>query len=68
MIDLTTCTHHQFTPPGAGLATLTVQCAWCMKSAGIPLGNGSHGICSEHAAQVIEAYRARKREKNAKQG
>ena len=26
-----------------------VECAWHLQEAGLPLGNGSHGICKEHA-------------------
>lgn len=59
MIDL--CTQKHSTPPGAGMATLTVQCAWCLTEQGRPLGNGSHGICTEHAARILAAHRARRK-------
>jgi len=29
------------------------DCAWCMTEEGIPLGDGSHGICDEHAEQLV---------------
>jgi hypothetical protein len=36
----------------------TAQCAWCLEAAGLPMRNGSHGICSYHAAVVLEQYQA----------
>lgn len=34
-----------------------LDCAWCLKEAGLPMGNGSHGICQRHAAIVEEQAR-----------
>jgi hypothetical protein len=31
-----------------------MDCAWCMVEQGIELGNGSHGICAEHAEEQQE--------------
>jgi hypothetical protein len=28
-------------------------CAWCLSEQGIPAGEGSHGICKEHASQLL---------------
>lgn len=33
-----------------------IDCAWCMDEQGLPLGNGSHGICPSHAVKVLEAW------------
>jgi len=33
-------------------------CAWCRSEAGEEMGEGSHGICSEHAEQKYQAWRA----------
>ena len=53
--------HQHSTLPGAGMATLTVQCAWCLRDAGqLPLNTESHGICEKHAAQVLAESRARR--------
>ena len=35
-----------------------IDCAWCMKEAGQDLGEGSHGICTEHAESTYQAFRA----------
>ena len=40
-----------------------VQCAWCLAQNGQPMGEGSHGICPRHAAQVIEKSRERRARK-----
>lgn len=36
------------------------QCAWCLCEQGIELGNGSHGICPEHAEMILREYRERR--------
>lgn len=38
----------------------STSCAWCNKEAGRPQGNGSHGICKRHAAQLIAQAKARR--------
>lgn len=42
------------------LPALTTSCAWCNQEAGIPQGEGSHGICDYHAEQVLKSARARR--------
>jgi hypothetical protein len=32
------------------------DCAWCLDEQGLPLGNGSHGICSLHAIKVLKDW------------
>lgn len=47
------------------------QCAWCLAEQGIEMGNGSHGICTRHAAEVVRQHRERKSaraKQNNKQG
>ena len=34
------------------------QCAWCLSEQGRELGSGSHGICVQHAAVLLEQRRA----------
>lgn len=63
MIDL--CTQKNHTPPGGGLASLTVQCAWCLREQGRAMGNGSHGICADHKARMLATWRARKQGRQA---
>lgn len=47
---------------------LTTSCAWCNEEAGIPQGDGSHGICDEHAEQVRQqAAESRQRRREARQ-
>lgn len=45
-------------------------CAWCLAAQGIPAGEGSHGICKFHKAQLLaQAARlraARRRKKVAR--
>lgn len=36
------------------------DCAWCNDEAGLPQGNGSHGICRKHSAQLIARAKARR--------
>lgn len=38
----------------------TTDCAWCNAEAGREQGEGSHGICGEHAEAVYAAYAARR--------
>ena len=33
------------------------DCAWCMTEQGQDLGNGSHGICPLHSAQILQQYK-----------
>jgi hypothetical protein len=28
-------------------------CAWCLSEQGIPAGEGSHGICKQHANKLL---------------
>lgn len=30
----------------------TTECAWCLAHKGLPMGEGSHGICEAHAEIV----------------
>jgi hypothetical protein len=34
------------------------MCAWCLEEQGMEAGEGSHGICTRHAEQVYQSYRA----------
>lgn len=34
------------------------QCAWCLANAGEDMGEGSHGICDEHAERMLADWRA----------
>jgi hypothetical protein len=34
-------------------------CAWCLSEQGLELGNGSHGICAQHADWLLQQYRER---------
>lgn len=36
------------------------DCAWCLRDAGEEMGNGSHGICSEHAEREYQEWRSRR--------
>lgn len=36
------------------------ECAWCLRDAGLPMGEGSHSICKRHAEQVLLQARVRK--------
>lgn len=31
----------------------TPLCAWCLSEQGVPAGEGSHGICREHANKLL---------------
>lgn len=35
------------------------QCAWCLSEQGLEPGNGSHGICEQHAACLLKQWRER---------
>ena len=39
-----------------------IQCAWCLQEQGLPLGPGSHGICSFHRDQLIQDRRSKQAE------
>ena len=36
-------------------------CAWCLCEQGIEMGEGSHGICSRHADELLLQYKERRR-------
>lgn len=36
------------------------QCAWCLSEQGLEPGNGSHGICEQHAAFLLQQWRERR--------
>ncbi len=38
----------------------TLDCAWCLQERGMPMGDGSHGICPRHAEQLLAGWRARR--------
>jgi hypothetical protein len=35
------------------------QCAWCLAEQGLDFGNGSHGICPQHATLLLQQSRER---------
>ena len=35
------------------------ECAWCLAEQGLEPGNGSHGICVQHAAGLLQQWRER---------
>jgi hypothetical protein len=39
--------------------TYDTQCAWCLQEQGLPMGDGSHGICADHANEMIQSARRR---------
>jgi hypothetical protein len=41
----------------------TTDCAWCLQEQGLPMGEGSHGICGMHARQAMEQYKAEKQKR-----
>lgn len=49
----------------AAAGVLMTDCAWCLADAGLPAGNGSHGICAAHAEQIMIQARQRRRERGA---
>lgn len=57
---MTTCTYEHHTPASPALATWVIQCAWCLREQGQPMGNGSHGICTRHKTLVLMARKERK--------
>jgi len=36
------------------------DCAWCLKEQGRDPGEGSHGVCSRHAEQILADWRTRR--------
>lgn len=36
------------------------ECAWCLKEAGIPPGEKSHGICEHHREEEYAKYKSRR--------
>lgn len=34
-------------------------CAWCLSEQGMDAGNGSHGICTQHADSILKQWRER---------
>jgi hypothetical protein len=62
------CTTTNYTPSNADLATNAEQsaCAWCLREQGLPMGHGSHGICTMHAARLLAEHRARKEARRSK--
>ena len=34
-------------------------CAWCLAEQGLDFGHGSHGICPQHAASLLQQSRER---------
>ncbi len=47
-------------PLGDGMVGSEVLCAWCLAEQGLAFGEGSHGICSFHAEQMLHAQRERR--------
>ena len=43
--------------------SITVQrslsCAWCLSEQGLEMGDGSHGICIQHASEFLQQHRER---------
>ena len=35
-------------------------CAWCLCEKGLEMGNGSHGICTQHADWLLQQHRERR--------
>ena len=33
------------------------DCAWCLQEQGLPMGEGSHGICKDHAEEQYQRCR-----------
>ena len=38
------------------IEVITRPCAWCLKEQGKAAGEGSHGICKNHAKQILLDY------------
>lgn len=36
----------------------TTSCAWCLREAGLPMGEVSHGICGKHARIAMQEYKS----------
>lgn len=34
-------------------------CAWCLSERGMVAGDGSHGICTQHAERLLRQWRER---------
>ena len=51
------------TSSDGGSSSWGTQCAWCLQAAGLPMGDGSHGICEMHSAQMIQRYQAGRTER-----
>ncbi len=41
------------------LSPWIIECAWCLQERGRDMGNGSHSICTAHAAVVRAESKAR---------
>lgn len=37
-----------------------LPCAWCLSAQGLPAGDGSHGICRQHANGLLLEQRSRR--------
>jgi len=47
-------------PPNSSVAVWNNPfCAWCLSEHGLELGNGSHGICTQHADSLLQQHRER---------
>jgi len=44
---------------GDGTAIQGTLCAWCLSEQGMMAGNGSHGICVQHAQSLLRRWRER---------
>ena len=42
----------------------SILCAWCLSEQGIAAGEGSHGICTQHATQLLKQWRERRHHRN----
>jgi hypothetical protein len=43
-------------------------CAWCLSEQGMAAGDGSHGICTEHADWLMKQWRERRSARRRQQG
>ena len=50
---------------GTAAEVLITDCAWCLAEAGLPPGDGSHGICPAHTEQIIMQAREYRRKRDA---
>lgn len=39
-------------------------CAWCLSEQDIAISEGSHGICTQHATQLLKQWRERRHHRN----